>query len=314
MNLMRNDKFYSRLWKVSLGMILFGLLGCNVSGSGESESTISPVASLTSATTSTATQSVPIPTMTIIPSSTMELTSTVTFTPPPIIDLTPTLTLDEREAYLLDLLSACRLPCWGNLIPDQSTIETGYEIFGAVNIEGVVEWAMDNQFAFNFSSIEFEVADVVVTLTEKDQQIKKMKLWMIPQVRREEAYDALERYSIQPIFKEYGPPSEIRIIVYPPVEAGPAGYRILLFYEQQGFTVEYSALTDPGLSITICPEYAGTNSILVTMYSIDGIDEEIDLSDWKKLDDTTDINVGDFYSEITTSGMSCFTTQSDYWR
>jgi hypothetical protein len=270
-----------------------------------------------------------MPTLTVIPVKPLPLTPTHVPTTSPTLQSTSTpfstLVPQDQDAYLQNLIGTnggCRFPCIVGIEPGKTSWESLRKIFDPISStkKGPYEWTL------NIIGNKDLISNMYFHGSEKnvDQiQVEYSFAPYGPSIRSTQFGPAIQQYSIQKIFTDYGIPS--RILLFPQEqleELGPGpSLSIMLFYDELGFVVYYGfenvfTILSPSVYY-VCPDYDSTDLIRLWFQAPDNpaplermLGKEYD--DWltiylQPVEKVTNLSVEDFYKLfVTPGGQKCF--------
>ncbi|RLF31751.1 MAG: hypothetical protein DRM98_05085 [Thermoplasmata archaeon] len=253
--------------------------------------------SFLSSLTGETTQPTITPLLTVSPSLDTELPTqispspsrTSTPTPWPTHTPLPTLTAEERYVYVQERLATnggCELPCWWGITPGESTWQEAKDQLP------------HRHFQFWFPEVPIHY-DVHLNLTEEDGTVQSIKVqsYCFACDRFTEDWS---RYSLDQVLSRYGVPSQVRIILALPVDAGgPIYYRLYVFYNDLGFGIIYEgpAVKQNGLLHT-CFSFNYITLWLQSPESSIPLEHAINQDEWSltvPLEEATGFTVEEFY-------------------
>ena len=273
------------------------------------------------------------PTVTLTPFPTITLTPAITWTP------LPTLSEQEAQERVMQLLEAnggCELPCWWGVVPGSTKFsDASYqfdeflikpeEIFGLTILQSVPGTFKINNvegYTYYFPEIgTFDAAYGAVNLISEDDLVIAMIL---------SGYQRISsKYSILDVINNYGMPETIWVYTLrDSYGEGVLPFTITLDYSNQGFLIYYEGNGQPIYEegvIRLCYQdksippkmilwsTASNNPVLSNsldyIYSI--------WSDMKSLDVATNMTVEEFLGLIRNSNSSdqrfCINTPTNIW-
>jgi hypothetical protein len=185
-------------------------------------------------------------------------------TVPPSPTLAPTLTADQEQALVLDLLqnnAGCRLPCWWGFTPGKTTWQTASTFFTSLG-KNIINMGR----SYTSYRVEFTIMKYDIRLSQEYVVINGniAMIWVgIGMVRNEKAVfgdplfaKALQYYMLPHLLTAYGPPDEVLIRTF---SSAPGGgwvpFHLLLFYPMQGILVDYQGPNEKkGNNLQWCPQ------------------------------------------------------------
>ena len=309
-------------------IVLFLIAGCEVTDQGQLttvsetvvlEKSITPLSS--TATPTNAPQVEFTSTPTILP-------VTVVPTPSPSWTPLPTLTIDDAQRLVKELLESnagCRLPCWWGFTPGQTPWEEAEHFLTQVaQYIGTYNEETENTFKANakihtpagavstsWESVPYLTQDYFV----QDGIIQTINVFN---------FDLALNYALPAFLKNYGQPSGVWIRTFREEEQNSQPYAIDIFYQEQGILMEFSGGDgmDLGESLRNCLDDS-VNSPFMYLWSPDNrlnfteakvrfLDTE-NLPEPVSLQEATGMSVEEFYSNIINTGQVCIETPKVLW-
>ncbi len=172
------------------------------------------------------------------PTSTSTATSTTaTALPNPTWTPLPTIPPNQVEAEIENLLINpvnCNLPCWWGTVPGKSNWYEVERLLRTFTTE-IRRYALTNDLVGY---------GVVVNIPEGINLTNQIGPFYTVNDRGivktiEVALGNLPNYSLSQVLTTYGPPSEVWLNTIDAPRAGSQPFRLLLFYKQQGFLIQY---------------------------------------------------------------------------
>lgn len=288
---------------------------------------------LPKATASLPSQLLPQSTVTPIPSSLPIIITTPTLLPiTQTPTVAPTLSLDEREALILELLktpSGCELPCWWGIVPGQTSWAETQKFMEHLNAKTSIYSTSGNNVVHS-GGVDFAKHSIYnrVTFTEQGGMVEGITINSFsnnPSVWKTD----WASYSPEQIISKYGQPDRAWLGTASSfVESGGSSmpYTLWLFYDNLGFAVQYDGVVKYEPVYRICPAFGENGQLL----------DEIDLFLSKpsnhtpleqfanvrpekmkyirSIDEATGLNVEEFYKLFTQGDKpACFETPRDIW-
>jgi hypothetical protein len=210
------------------------------------------------------------PTLTSLPTPTAFLSAT------PTIDLyqtpVPTLSIDEQEKYILNLLASngnCELPCWWGVEPGKTNWQDVVRLFLPLGYgDGFSSSTAPNTSTHDFPlsinqssgpnlSLSFGVKGEVV---EWAYVVAEKIHAPLEQVSYFPAFSVvMRRYSLNQILAHYGVPSQVLVGLTAgrAEQNAPWLYALWIFYDHAGILVDYEGegLSNDNGTLTVCPSY-----------------------------------------------------------
>ena len=241
----------------------------------------------------------PAPSSTPNPTSTFTPTPLPTSAPIPAASSTPRPTLTAREEYnyvreMLATNDGCELPCWWGVTPEKSSWQEGKDGLPS---------SLDFQFWFPEETVKY---DLHLTLSRERNLVKTIDV-------RSECFECKrfgedwQRYSLDQVLNRYGPPSRVRIVLAPPIDAGgPTYYILYIFYDDLGIGIIYmGAATQQDEMLRTCFSFQNITLLLQSPKSSSSLEHTIDPYEWTyavPLDEATGIHIEEFYETFRHSG------------
>lgn len=196
---------------------------------------------------------------TIAPSLTQTMLPSTTFTPLPTNTWTPQPTLSQEETTervqkLLTGDDICRLPCWGNITPGETSWE---EAKAHLATFAKVIDTPDNLFKGFVLPNSLEPENSFGMGLRVDKRVKIVEL----------IYTYRHDYRLDQMLSNYGQPAEVWLYADWNISVFPMNlrYTILLYYPDQGILAAYQGFGEIGDIYNICPskiDYDGPQPIL----------------------------------------------------
>ena len=208
--------------------IMFAILitNCQMSPETAAMETDTPLTTASATTTRTPT-STSSPTQTVTPIKTNTPLSSSTWTP------WPTLSQEETMEWVQAVLTGdeiCRLPCWGSIVPGETSEEEAKAYFKAFAQQVYID--PDGNYIFPKFSYPNYPGNTFGAALNIDRRTKLINF--IETFR--------DGYRLDQLLRNYGPPAEIWISaewdIYAPAPF-KLMYSIILFYTDQGFLAIY---------------------------------------------------------------------------
>jgi len=212
----------------------------------------------------------PIPSSTLLPSRSPQMTLTASATIFPIESptLLPTLEPVDAEKAIQELLQQdlqCRLPCFWGIIPGQTSLEETQRIYNRLNMTFELTY-QDGDLQYYEARRGFDsVLGIGVMHKVEDGIVQSITVGM-SNSKRETSSDEWFAYSPQNLMRIYGMPSEVEFNVDYPHEPGfPPGtawYTMAMYFEEKNLIVYYQdALTKSGDLVKVCPTTDGFSGV-----------------------------------------------------
>lgn len=275
--------------------------------------------------TNTPTPSPVLPTRTPLPTPTPKPPMP---TVPPSPTLAPTLTADQEQALVLDLLqnnAGCRLPCWWGFTPGKTAWQTAYAFFASL---GKMPAEGDNNYAVVFHIPQHDV-QIGQLYSLRDGLIEA--IWVSAGTVRngeriygdEQFAKDLQRYFLPQLLTTYGQPTEVLLRTFRSVPEGTfIPFNLLLFYPQRGILVRYYGPTERiGERIRVCPQqtditlWLSSPEQILTLEDIRGPDFPIEeVPEFRSIEKSTGMSLETFYKTFKNAdNRLCLETPVDMW-
>lgn len=328
-----------------LAILLLALLvsaACNSKPVIPAVSSPNPVAlptTVTSATPTLAPSLTPtaLPTIapTPLPSATSALVPEPILTRVPRSTPGPTLTGDEEQTLVLNLLKengGCQLPCWWGFTPG----ETDWQVAESFLLShgkriGTYRDSQGTIYSVNFYIPNHGSQINQDYYTTNGDVIDVITVRAVPPVRDEKfAYGDAQLaedwnlYMLPQMLTNYGQPSEVFLETFTGApDGGRPPFSLLLFYPEKGILVRYFGLVEKREKILrVClsqadvslwlwsPEHSMTLDRLANL----GNEPVGDMSWFRPLEEVTNMSVEQFYqSFVRSNNTKCLETPVDMW-
>lgn len=269
-----------------------------------------------------------------------------TIKPKPIETLTKTalpsstLTISESKNFIKEYLtdnSSCKLPCWLDVTPGETTLLEVEELLRYIGIlfdsKGVPGYTSNSTFhgtnTLYYKNIVTDFSFEVI-----DKVVNAILIRSYTYEPSEEFKVFWKKYSLKNILKEYGVPDRILLNVAGSYNFGRT-YRLWVFYDSKKIMIRYDGrIYDSGINdnpiLRICPMTDGMNPINITLQDsksslpierFDVILEDIRLQTetgrtraLHTIQESTGMNKEEFYNLfMQDEELICFETPSDIW-
>lgn len=246
----------------------------------------------------------------------------------------------------------CQLPCQLGLTPGQIDLDGFREFtnqFGEVNLDGdtIIDihdfdqyggisflfWkdAINYQVDLDYWKLDEKIKALLLYASADSEQGEEINRKFIPEYGEESFRKLMKNYLMHQILSDYGAPSKIYLLPFPENPNAPAGYppifSIVLFYPEKGFFAEYLfPRKEDGSKYSACPQDIGHISIIgwepdqevsihdVAKYSSGVGIHEVNVGDFKPLEEVTDLTVDDFVKIFSDpKGEDCLDTSQEFW-
>jgi len=319
MNFIQRGKFI-----IGLLLMVLAITGCKASQTGVVTTTTNPTLATQPTLFSTPTNvptNIPTPTSTpLIPTPTTSLTPM------------PTLTVQERESHVRELLqtnAGCELPCWWGIVPGKTKWEDARKMLEHLGVRISSKTEPDGSIFHGTGGFDFEDEKIYNNFgfLERDGVVDSIHIWSdagsnIPGFQTLWMY-----YDPQLLIPAFGVPSQAWLKTSS-TDIGDTGrkiYVLWIFYDQHGFIVRYDGFVRHDQIYHICPtltnEFEGVRQISFLLQSpenqlpLDRIDQ-VGITDKyiRTLEDATGLSLDEFYQLFTQEDKpACFNTPRDIW-
>lgn len=213
--------------------------------------------------------------------STVTTSPSFTITPKPIETLTKTalpsstLTISESKNFIKEYLtnnSSCKLPCWLDVTPGETTLLEVEELLRYIGIlfdsKGVPGYTSNSTFhgtnTLYYKNIVTDFSFEVI-----DKIVNAILIRSYTYEPSEEFKAFWKKYSLENILKEYGVPDRILLNVTGSYNFGRT-YQLWVFYDSKKIMIRYDGrIYDSGINdnpiLRICPMIDGMNPIGITL-------------------------------------------------
>ena len=325
-------------------LMLFNIFssGCSGTNSAVSPSTAADSLPLAFHKNTITITSSPTPNITSI--SHPELANTLTQSPSATERPTeiPTLANEDAQQKLLDLLANngnCRLPCLWGITPGKSKSKDSniiLEPLGGISDfftnfdedSGLIEPC--------FVENELEICASISYLTYQENDVVSRIMftantyeWLEVEREVRDVFDLsyfgdiLQKYSLPQVLLEFGEPPLSYLFALaemPDPNRGPAYYKLLIVYPEQGFQVEYiTEMYFVGDKVMGC--FANSHIEIISsplgnteafFNSIETTWEHV-LRNYLPIEEVTDFTLEEFYNHFLISSDGCLETLANYW-
>lgn len=243
----------------------------------------------------------------------------VPFTPTPTPS--PTFTVEEKEDFVREMLETnggCELPCWWRIIPGETTWETLRVQFFSQEV------GLLHQDGWYFSmpiSEQLTQYQVVFHFDQEASIVHSIQVLSEPMVDPRTSTFAQDwhRYSLDQVLTRYGLPSQIRLLLVPPIERGaPPYYGLTLIYNDRGFSIHYKgpAMYEPP-TIGMCPRFDEVNFLVLNLQSPQQDEPVLEPSEESAslpLEEAVGMDIETFYEIFREPGASqCLESTVEMW-
>jgi len=310
---------------ISIVLLIVLVPGCTQSTEdtvvSTSEAPLIPVSSVT-----------PVPSFTPLPTNTHIPTLTPT--------LIPTLTVDDAQVRLLQLLSDngnCRLPCLWGITPGKSSFQEAQTIL--VPLSGSSDFTA---FISGLGSVtpyliegDLQIYTAVDFISNPDNSIVNAIAFNVEAHKPlneggyAEIFDSnffgekVSAYTLSRVLTEQGVPSSVMIATSggPLTRGGTGGFDILLLYPDQSILVNYTTQMQLiGENVRGCPQNSHVEMELYPPGNPETFFQFLERTDWavkknyyKPLEDVTPMSVEDFYQIFREPTTQCIETPANLW-
>ncbi len=319
MNFIQRGKFITRLL-----LMVFAITGCKALQTGVVAPTTIPTM-----TTQPTLFSPPTPVLTNTPTPT-----STPLIPTPTTSLTPmpTLTAQERESYVRELLqtnAGCELPCWWGIVPGKTKWEDARKMLEHLGVRISSKAEPDGSIFHGTGGFDFEDEKVYnnIGFLERDGVVDSIYIWSDSGMN-EGAFQSLwKHYDPQLVIPAFGVPSRVWLTTSTIKEGnkGITGYILKIFYDHLGFVVRYDGGVIHSPIYHICPRFddpsEGISQISMLLQSpdnqspLDRIDQGNLIDKYTRtIEDATGLSLEEFYQLFTQEDKpACFDTPRDIW-
>ncbi len=255
-------------------------------------------------------------------------------TPAPRSTPAPTLTDDEEQTLVLDLLKengGCRLPCWWGFTPGKTSWQIAESFFvsqgkkiGKYRDSQTTDYTIYFHIPLHGSQINQDY------YTVNGDTIDVITIRAVPPIRNDKLVygDAQftndwRPYTLPRMLADYGQPQQIFLRTFSDTPTGWLPFNLLLFYPEQGIFVSYygpaekseetlrACLDQTDIRLWLwSPEHTMSLERLVNM----GSSPIGDLSGFRSLEEATGMSVEQFYqSFVQPNHKTCLETPADMW-
>lgn len=255
-------------------------------------------------------------------------------TPAPHSTPAPTLTDDEEQTLVLDLLrknNGCRLPCWWGFTPGKTAWQTAGNFFASHGKE--IEEYRDSQLT-NYT-IYYDIPQHGSQInqdyyTVNGDTIDVIAIRAVPPVRDDKLVygdaqfaEDLKPYMVSPMLSVYGQPSQVFLRTFSDTPTGWLPFNLLLFYPEQGMLVSYYGPVEKDKeSLRACLEQTDVRLWLWSPAQTMSLERVAnmggspigDMSGFRSLEEATGMSVDKFYETFKKGDIkACFETPVDMW-
>ncbi|MDY0019332.1 MAG: hypothetical protein RBT47_04945 [Anaerolineae bacterium] len=278
--------------------------------------------------TATPTRALLSPTVTASPTMSLPSTSNPL---PPTQPSVPTLTVDEEADLVQGLLrdnGGCRLPCWWNFTPSETSWHSAEVVFTSW---GKRLWGPDDYQTTSYY-VSFDIPSHNLNAGQnyfvKNDIIELINIHAEPPSRNDELvygdpqfvadWDA---YLLPQMLSVYGQPENVFLSVAADVPWAP--FDLLLFYPEQGILVRYEAPAEWGEGVFRMCQYK--SDITLWLWSPQHSPDRGHITAWenrigeivyfRSLEEATGTTVEEFYRIFSQpDGQLCLETPQELWQ
>jgi hypothetical protein len=252
----------------------------------------------------------------------------------PTPTLSPTLTLDERNNKLLELLktnAGCELPCIWGIIPGETNWEDAYHILFPLGDPGF-EIHRDKYKIYNYEYQNFQDGYIAILGMLVNSGIIDI-VFEQPLVYYDSNYlgQFWEQFSLHSLLVINGPPSRIWVVLTTGEYYLPDStfFNIWLFYDRLGLLITYYDIAiKVNSDYQVCPNQPNFNASTPLQLSFLTQDPSNDRSleeayklftgapiqGYQSLQDAAGLEINEFYDLIVQGNTgACFDTPRDIW-
>jgi hypothetical protein len=314
-------------------MFIFFVVGC----SRAQTPFILPQESVVGIPTSDMSASIILPTQTASPTSALPLNPTLTPRPRPTITITPTLgptlTFDERNARLIELLETnggCELPCIWGIMPGETEWQEAFQLLFPLGQSGFeIPRGRNLIYSFEYQNHQEEftlpvgmyVVNGIVDMAH-EQLVVYENSPLLDQF--------WEHFSLRSLLIENGIPSRVGVILTTTEYYWPNNtyFTMWLFYDEEDILIiYYDIATRVDTVYRICPNQLHIERLAPLQFSFwtqsPGNERHLEdayftytggIPDYLLLQDAVGVGTNEFY-DLIISGESeaCFETPRDIW-
>jgi hypothetical protein len=273
----------------------------------------------------TPTKAVEVQTKIVIPSA------TALFNPPPVTltptslghqSLTPTLTSDESESYLLDYFEndgRCKLPCWLGATPGETAFTEFQTTLQFLNIaHSQYNPAAQQRQKITLGGLDFKTKEILNDITlfvEPDGKISEVEGVLHTYLNPTNFAEVWDVMDIRNLLLSYGTPSSISIMTDYDDVTDRVGYSIGVFHIDQGFAVYYNGGADYQPTTNICPSLKDYQLITIGFtLQAPPFQEEKDTTPTFLTELDTGLSTNDLYDILTDENKICIEISSDKFK
>ena len=235
------------------------------------------------------------------------------------IDLTPTLTPNEREAYLLKYFSTetgCKFPCWLGATPGVTSFREFQLTLQRLGIKtSPIDVNPNQKQEIKLGGVDFDSKEVLNRITivvESDGIISEVEGVLHGYLNPREFAESWDVIDIKHLLLDYGVPSNITVKADYNDSTGRVAYSIGVIYVTQGFAVYYNGATDYQSTTNICPNLS-SYQIIAIVFSLQAppFKEASNSVESILTELNTGLSVNDLYTLFTGSTRPCLIISSE---
>lgn len=236
---------------------------------------------------------------------------------PPTFTLRPTLTADERQALVREMLETnggCELPCWWGVTPSQA------------------DWQIVKNRFTGYGGFVFEIPHptrpydyyLKMSFDHQDGIVRSIRVigYIFPGGKSERFAQDWHRYSLDQVLTRYGEPSQVMLEFWPNPPGPYYPYGLFVFYDHKGVLIEYGGSAIPGEPFRICPQVEGVEYLRLWLRSPGEGPALLDLADLDPveraqmlpLEKATGMDVETFYKTFKEPDTKiCLESPAEVW-
>jgi hypothetical protein len=276
-----------------------------------------------------------------LPSATFTLVTLPTVTIIPTSTLQPALNTEDASKLAVELLrgnSDCRLPCWWGITPSETRSQDARSFLNSFSKlastnssqrdDGSMRLRIPNGKGLLYLVIEYDGNDGVITnLIVGVSQLAQKENGDYQESFGDPVFvDVTKSLALSEILFLYGQPDQILVATYSLQPLGvPVSFDVQLFYPRQGLLIAYQSLMEfsGNQQIKGCPS---KSNIVMSLWepgkysTIQDVPENIrnsissfPLSLYLGVDRATNMSIQDFYEAFKDDGTLCVETPASLW-
>ena len=272
---------------------------------------------------------------------TQTLTPTL-LSPSPTITSAPTLTAQERETYVRELLrtnASCELPCWWGIVPGATTWKEAEQFLqhvGAIvastsgpDKSTIVHETGGFDFEGEYISDHYTTVYNDIAFTELGGFVTSVHISSSGSANPIEFQSAFDYYSPQQVITKYGKPSRVWMTTTSLSgygNTGKNGYDLWMFFDHLGFLIGYEGRVEDAPIYHVCPRFENGEDIYSLDLYLQSPDDPSPIekndsilnsggrSSVLNIENAAGISVEEFYELfIQNDQPACFDTPRDIW-